>query len=52
LSIGVASRIDYPDASIAELQKISDEIMYKNKEEYYKENGIDRNALYNKYKER
>ncbi len=51
LSIGVASRIDYPDASIAELQKISDEIMYKNKEEYYKENGIDRNALYNKYQE-
>ncbi len=51
LSIGVASRTDYPDASIAELQKISDEIMYKNKEEYYKENGIDRNALYNKFQE-
>lgn len=50
LSIGVASILDYPDATIEELEKKSDDIMYRNKEAYYKENGIDRSALYYKYK--
>ncbi len=49
LSIGMASVVEYPYVSFEELEKIADDMMYKNKEAYYKLNGIDRSALYNKY---
>ncbi|SEA46502.1 diguanylate cyclase (GGDEF) domain-containing protein [Pseudobutyrivibrio sp. ACV-2] len=52
ISIGMASVVEYPYVTYEELEKIADDIMYQNKAEYYKQNGIDRNALYNKYQAR
>ncbi len=42
ISIGFASHKDYPDASIDELERISDQHMYEDKENYYMQKGIDR----------
>ena len=45
-SIGYASIADYPEATIKDLQELADKKMYLNKELYYREKGIDRQALY------
>ena len=42
LSIGYASHKDHPDASINELKKLSDKIMYEEKTKYYQETGYER----------
>ncbi|MCR5342159.1 MAG: GGDEF domain-containing protein [Butyrivibrio sp.] len=42
LSIGYASHKDHPDASIDELKKLSDKIMYEEKTKYYQETGYER----------
>lgn len=39
---GVAICSDYPDKSIHEIEAIADELMYKDKNEYYERTGIDR----------
>ncbi len=41
-SIGYAAACDHPDASITDLEKIADNLMYDSKELYYKNKGIDR----------
>ena len=42
ISIGYASRKDFPEKSIPELLKIADDRMYVNKRAYYEANGRDR----------
>jgi diguanylate cyclase (GGDEF)-like protein len=42
ISIGFASHKDYPDASVDELKKIADKIMYERKTEFYRKNGFER----------
>ncbi|MBE5901487.1 MAG: diguanylate cyclase [Lachnospiraceae bacterium] len=40
LSLGFASHKDYPEASIRDLEKIADSLMYQDKEQYYRKRGI------------
>ena len=42
ISCGYASAREFPSENIAELSRISDERMYREKAEYYKRSGIDR----------
>lgn len=42
LSVGYASLKETPGASIDDLEHLADSQMYKDKEKFYKENGIDR----------
>ncbi len=42
LSVGYASLKENPSASIDDLEHLADSQMYKDKEKFYKENGIDR----------
>ncbi len=42
LSIGYATHVDYPEASIEELERIADSKMYDDKALYYKTSGIER----------
>lgn len=42
VSIGFASHVDYPDASIEELEMIADKSMYEEKSRYYQQSGYDR----------
>lgn len=42
VSIGYACGIDYPECTIQELQKKADEMMYRDKAEYYRNSGINR----------
>ncbi len=42
MSIGYATHVDNPDASVDDLEHIADADMYADKERYYKERGIDR----------
>lgn len=42
ISLGCASHEEFPDATIDELEHISDSRMYENKEHYYRQAGIDR----------
>lgn len=42
VSLGSASRKEYPDASILELSRIADRKMYESKALYYRNSGIDR----------
>ena len=42
ISIGCASHKEFPDATIDELERISDKRMYDSKEQYYKQTGHDR----------
>ena len=46
LSAGCASRAEYPDADIAELEKIADQRMYAEKARYYETTGKDRRNHY------
>jgi len=45
LSTGYASHKDYPDATIDQLKKIADDLMYDNKNAYYKEHGFERRHI-------
>ncbi len=42
LSIGFASKREFNNASISELERIADSRMYEDKERYYREMGLDR----------
>jgi len=42
ISLGWICSSDYPDLSIDELEQKADELMYKNKTQYYISTGIDR----------
>jgi len=42
LSVGAASRMEFTDESIIELEKIADKRMYESKSKYYSSKGIDR----------
>lgn len=42
LSVGCALHRDNPEASIAELEKVADVMMYQEKDAYYREKGTDR----------
>ncbi len=42
ISIGCASHKEFPDATVDELERISDRRMYENKEQYYRQTGHDR----------
>lgn len=42
LSVGFAKHTDNPNASVAELEKLADVMMYKEKDAYYREKGTDR----------
>ena len=42
ISVGYASHADYPDATIAELETISDQRMYEDKDRYYQRSGKNR----------
>lgn len=45
LSKGYASHKDYPDATIDQLKKIADDLMYDSKNAYYKEHGFERRHI-------
>ena len=42
LSVGYASLKETPAASIDDLEHLADSQMYKDKDQYYRESGIDR----------
>lgn len=42
LSVGYASQAEHPGASVHELERIADAMMYKDKERYYRSSGNDR----------
>lgn len=42
LSVGYAAKRDMPNASLMELKKSADQMMYHDKEQYYKSKGVDR----------
>lgn len=42
IAVGVVCCEEYPDKDITEIEKLADEIMYKNKAAYYKQKGIER----------
>lgn len=42
VSVGYASRADYPEATVEDLEKIADQHMYEDKERYYIETGKER----------
>ncbi len=42
MSVGYAALSDHPDAALDELEHMADAEMYREKERYYKEKGIDR----------
>ena len=42
LSVGYAASCDHPGAPVADLEKAADVFMYNEKENYYKNKGIDR----------
>ena len=42
LSIGYALRKENPNATIDDLEHLADSAMYKDKENFYKESGLDR----------
>jgi diguanylate cyclase (GGDEF)-like protein len=44
MSIGYAAYQDHPDATLDDLEHIADEDMYKEKDRFYKERGLDRRA--------
>ncbi len=49
LASGFASRQENPEATVTELEKIADTMMYHNKSIYYQQKGIDRRRLYTDY---
>lgn len=49
VSCGYVQKSEYPDLSVSELAKISDQRMYKAKSEYYKSKGIDRRGQQQAY---
>lgn len=49
ISVGIASKREFPDYPIAELATIADERMYEAKGAYYKQKGIDRRGQHSAY---
>lgn len=43
-SIGYASHAEHPDASVDELEKFADVMMYADKDRYYRSSGLDRRS--------
>ena len=44
IAIGYATHKIHPDASVNELEKLADSMMYTEKDRYYREKGIDRSG--------
>lgn len=49
ISVGIASKREFPSYPIDELAVIADERMYEDKNEYYKKTGIDRRGQHSAY---
>lgn len=50
LSLGFASKKEFPDADIVELSKIADKRMYEDKHHFYTQKGMDRRGVSTAYK--
>lgn len=48
-SVGYAAHYDHPGKTVAELARIADECMYRDKEHYYSEKGVDRRSQQTAY---
>lgn len=50
LSVGYATKKEFPDSDIFELSKVADKRMYEDKHRFYSQKGVDRRGLNTAYK--